>query len=206
MATRSKQKRKTTKVGRSQPRCRKYVRFNIPYGEVARIQKEWLEGTGDENTITALAKKYGRSRDTVSAIVHCPEMKDVAVGLLKKLVLGSADKIADRIEYELGNKKSDKGADIAMDLLERWGVLPPRIRIVAVPGNLQRDATQGFRAVDPDKQEDSRVKDLVMKLTEVTMERGRIFGMPMPELEEFEKQVAAEKEVHIPLNGKRQEE
>lgn len=180
-----------------QKRTHKFLRFNVPHGIVAAIQKEWLDSNNTLN-LTALGKKYGISRLTVSAIVHCPEMEKISEQMQKKLLVMMSDNILDRIELEVLNPLSDKGADIAMDLAERWGAIPPRIKVSHGFGRGQETSVP---VDDKPGSEEKRIKNWVQLLTEVTMERGKVFGMPMPELDEL----AQEERIEIPLKMKKEQ-
>lgn len=170
--------------------------FNIPLTERLKIAAAFMQG-GPDNTPPKLAKRFGRGVETVYAIIYSPAVQEIGKAMEQKLIETSAEAVADRINYEVKTRKSKAGAWIAMELAERWGAIPPKIKQVLFP--------QGQPPAIEVVPEEKRVEGWVKKLTEITMERGRIFGMPMPELEEEE---AVKEEITIPLKlqGKEQEE
>jgi hypothetical protein len=163
-------------------RGRKWIRFNVPLLEQHRIKKEFLESTGDDGTITAIARKFKRNRETVSAIIHAPDMKLYAEELGKKLLRTTADEVADRIAYEIKNRKSETGARIAMELAERWGAIPPKVSQIAARVALNGDSgvvQEEYHSLPQDERRNYWIK----RLSEVTVERQELFGMPMPHLD-----------------------
>lgn len=184
------------RVARSSRKSAKPRKFKVAPGVLRAIRAEWLNSTDKDLSKTSLAKKYGVCRDTIRDIVEAKEVKEIAEAMEQTLLITTADRVTERIEYEVGTKKSKAGAWIAMDLAERWGAIPPKVR-------------SGFRGAFDSRQpidvkplsEEERVSDIVRKCTEIVMERGKIFGMPLPEIEEVVKD-----EVTIPLHEKEQAE
>lgn len=192
MATRARvlvgrKKAKSNKPKRNQTKRHGHY---VSMAEQTRMCQEYLLG-GSDNSITKIAKRFGRDIMTVSRIVQSEEMEEIALRMKKAILANSSEKIVERIDYEVATKKSKAGAWIAMDLAERIGAIPPKI---------SRSMMWGAGRMAPssvEKPEDEQVKDWIMKLTEVTMERGRVFGMPMPELDEFKD------EIEIPVHKKK---
>lgn len=204
MATRPRVVTNTRKrVGRKYPNKPKgkarYTRkrgFTIPLTERIRIASAWLEG-GPDNSPPKLAARFNRGLETIYAIINAPAVTEVGKAMESKLVELAAEDVVERIHYEVKTKKSKAGAWIAMELAERWGGIAPKIsRSMMLGGRLSPQQGQ------QEKPEEEQVKDWVMKLTEVTMERGRVFGMPMPELEEFKDEV----EIEIPVKTRKKEQ
>lgn len=139
--------------------------------------QEYLQG-GPNNSIRKIAQRFNRDWETVSRIVRSEEMEEIAKKMKKAILANTAEKIVERIDYEVGTKKTKDGAWIAMDLAERLGAIPPKIQRTATVAQMHTTVEEVAEASD------ERVKAWVQKLTEITMERGRIFGMPMPELDE----------------------
>lgn len=182
---------KSHKVRRSKSRRRGSY---VPMAEQVRMCEEYLQG-GPDNSITKISIRFNRDIATVSKIVKSEEMEEYAKKMRAAILTNSAEKIVERIDYEVATKKSKAGAWIAMELAERIGAIPPKVRH-GFAGRF--DSRQ---PIDVKLSEEDRVSDIVRKCTEIVMERGKIFGMPLPEIEEVVKD-----EVTIPLHEKEQAE
>jgi len=163
--------------GRKKNKVRRCPKFYVPLAERIRMCQEYVQG-GPDNSMQKISIRYNRTPDTVARIVKSPEMEEIGKAMADRLISDSADKVVDRIEYEVKNKQSKHGAMIAMELAERWGGIPAKVS--RLQGQfLSKDV--GTKEVS----EDEQVSQWISKLTRIAMERGRIFDMPMPEFEEF---------------------
>lgn len=169
----------------------------MPVAEQVRMCAEYMQG-GPDNSIQKICKRFGRDAMTVSKIVKSETMEEIAQEMRQAILKNEAEGIVERIHYEVATKKSKAGAWIAMDLAERIGAIPPKVRYTAggVASRFFGEPPIDLKPVS----EDERVKRIVQELTEITMERGKIFGMPMPELDELKE------EITIPLHAKEQAE
>lgn len=156
--------------------------------------QEYVQG-GADNSIQKIAIRFDRNEKTVAKIVKSPEMEEIGKAMADRLISDSADKVVDRIEYEVGNKNSKSGAMIAMELAERWGAIPAKVSRLQpgwqVPVNGGKEVT-----------EDEQVAQWIAKLTKVALERGRIFDMPMPEFEEFKD----DSDLPVPVQTRKKEQ
>lgn len=177
--------------GRSPKKARSF-KTRLPLGEIIAIRKMWVEGVGNEASITAIAAKFNRSWDTIAKIVQAPEMRDYALSMERQLLQELSDKVVERLVYAVGNKKTKDGNRIALELAEKWGAIPGSVhRLQLQKGPM---ASQEYAA----KPEPERLKDWVADLTAMTLERGEAFGMDLPELAMLED----EKTINVPAGRK----
>lgn len=188
-------RRKSCKVTKRRAKVRWKGSHYIPVAEQVRMCEDYLQG-GPKNSIREIAKRFHRDDETVARVVKSETMEELGEKLFKSVLANTAEKIVERIDYEVATKSSKAGAYIAMDLAERIGAIPPKITRSLAAGMFGRVPIQPNGNGNGEKADDEGVSYWVKKLTEVTMERGKIFGMPMPELDELEK----EDEVEIPLH------
>lgn len=130
---------------------------------------------GKPNTIQKIAQRFGRDKDTVSRIVKSEEQQERARKIGESFFRNTAEAAARRVYQEITNVNSDDGARIAMQLLERWGIIPPQLTRQHVLSQ-QMQPVQQLPA-------NERVRNIVMRLTEIAMERGEVYGMDLPEFE-----------------------
>jgi predicted transcriptional regulator len=130
---------------------------------------------GKPNTIQKIAKKFGRDKNTVSKIVKSEEQQERARKIGELFFRNTAEAAARRVYQEVTDVNSDHGAQIAMQLLERWNIIPPQV----TREHILRERMQPAQQLP----ENERVRNIVMRLTEIAMERGEVYGMDLPELE-----------------------
>lgn len=174
--------KKTSKRGRSRKsektgRVPKNPRGSyVPLAEQELMCAEYQLG-GKPNTIQKIAKRFGRDKDTVSRIVKSEEQQERARKIGESFFRNTAEAAARRVYQEVTDVNSDHGAQLAMQLLERWNIIPPQLTGQHVLSQQLSPAQQ--------LPKEERVKNVVMRLTEMTMERGEVHGMDLPELEQL---------------------
>ena len=157
--------------------------------------EDYLKG-GRKNSLKKIAERYGRGIQTVSAIVKSVSTEKMIEECKESLIKLTAEAVVERLLNEVKSQKSKDGAWVAMDLAEKLGIVPGKI--IRTQG-IMEEAVSGKLIANG---EETRVKRWVEKLTEVTMERGRIFGMPMPEIRD----VLDEKILDLEEDGKKEKE
>lgn len=171
-------KRSRAKSGKAGQRRRHKPGLYVPITEQFRICEDYLKG-GPDNSIRKLALKYRRAEETIAKIVHSEEMSIIVEKVKQRLSHSISEQIADRIQHEVADHDTKDGAWIAMDLAERLGLIPPKIE--KEPPLSQA----GLVIPERESTREERVEDIVMALTRITLERAKVFGMPMPELDEM---------------------
>jgi hypothetical protein len=76
---------------------------------------------------------------------------------------------------------------LAYEMLKDSGVIPQRNTVQPLAGKLRDQTTP--------ETEESAVKRIAVALVEGAIERHRFFGLPLPEVEEAEAAILAEKEI-----------
>jgi hypothetical protein len=178
----SGKKQKYGKVRRSP--AKSYGTY-VGIAEQLRMCEQYVAG-GPDNSIRKIAKRFKRNEDTVSKIVKSETMDAIADNCRRSLILNSAERIVERLNHEL-NKNSEHGAHVALELADRLGIAPKLNRSSILDEYLRkmRERAGQSSPVEKELPEEDRVARIVRELTEVTLERGRVFGMPMPEIDEF---------------------
>ena len=137
----------------------------------------WMEG----KSVSAIAKEMEKDRATVTRIVKAEDMLKDAAELRREMYEKIAENIVARVDHEIGDIMSKDGAWMAVELGEQLGILPGKIHKQAVlTGNVQNFETP---VTDKEAAEEQRVLMLSQRLAKAAIERGKLFGMKMPELD-----------------------
>jgi hypothetical protein len=173
----------SSKAGRNPAKSRGGTYVGI--AEQIRMCEQYVAG-GPNNSIRKIAKRFKRDEATVAKIVKSETMEQMAESCKKSLIMNAAEKIVERLDYELSKKDSVNGAHVALELADRLGIAPRLNRSGILEEYLRKMRERAGQSAPPERQlpEDVRVAAIVSRLTEMTLERGRLFGMPMPELDE----------------------
>ena len=122
-----------------------------------------------EKSITDISKNVNRNRETVAKIVHGPEIQALVSALRERLYnLGSH--AIDAVDHAITVQKDGR---LAFQVLSSLGVIPsPAER-------------QPLIAPRPETETDeaTRVKKIYADLTEMAVEAGLVYGVPLPQLE-----------------------
>lgn len=194
-----KSKKNKAKSGSSpsRPARKDYRVSRIPVAEQMAIIERWLTG-GPQNSIRQLAIDFNRDESTVSRVVKSDLGKRFEEALIQAQINYIRDVVApkapERLEYEIGNRKSKMGAIFAFEILERKGVIPPKIlRQQNLNLNLEEQAKE--------IPEDDRVRKIVENMSQLAMETRIAFAQPLPDMEELA--VQRKRTIDVPLVEKK---
>ena len=169
LRTKTKLPQRTTKTGEGS-RGGTYT----PKAQQIRIKAFRLIG----KSLREIARIEKKSVKTVQKIVKMPDMEQYVKDQREKL-LALSDKALESMEFALENEENGQRAS---EFLERFGIYPAKQK--AVP---QLDATQildsGEKAGD---KEELAIQECMLRLVQTTMERHKVFGTKMTELDEMD--------------------
>ena len=152
--------------GANQLNPAKRMRNRVPPPQRERILEKYVAG----KSLKDIGKEEGRNRETVARIVHGPEMQQ-HVKAMRERWFGLAPAAISAVQHALTEQKDGR---LGFQLLFSIGVIPsPEERQTLAVSELQTEPN-----------EDARVKKIIADLTEVTIERARIFGLRDEKLEE----------------------
>jgi hypothetical protein len=158
-----------------------------PVSRVPPLQKvRILNKSAAGKSARQIAKEENRALKTVLNIVNSKEMQEQAEEYRLRMFSRVGAKLIDRVEDLVDNKKSKDHAWIVVEIAEQLGILPGKIK------RLQPVLPVGYKPPQQSDEEE-RVATIVARLTQTAMERGKIFGMPMPEVDDIKH------EIEIPL-------
>jgi hypothetical protein len=152
----------------------------IPEPQSQRILQRYVNG----QSIRSIARAEQRDRATITKVVRSTEMQEYVTNMKERFVgLGSA--AMDALEHALIVEKDSRLAHL---VLRDIGVIP-------TIGQEIQPANQ-----EPMGDEDARVRQTMIKMASVAIERNRVFKTPLPNLE------AAEKEIEQELSRQREKQ
>src|SRR6266852_715520 len=159
-------------TGADQLKPAKKTRNRVPPPQRERILQKHITG----KSIIAISKEEHRNRETVSKIVHGPEMQNL-VREMRERLFGLAPDAISAVEHALAEQKDGR---LAFQLLSSIGVIP----------SPEEKALLIVQQTETVTDEDAGVKKIMANFINITIERGKIYGCPMPELEEELKEVS----------------
>jgi hypothetical protein len=144
-------------------------RNRVPPPQRERILHKFTAG----KSIKDISSEENRNRETVSKIVHGPEMQTLVHAMRKKWIGLGSDAI-NAVQHALTDQKDGR---LGFQVLSTIGVIPSpeETKLLATP---------------PLEPEEARVKKQVMYLVEETIERGHIYGMELPEYDALLKRIS----------------
>ncbi len=151
----------------SEPKLASSTRNRIPPPQRERILQEYATG----KSITTISKQENLNRETVSKIVHGPEIQS-HVQALRERWFGLGDDAISAVQHALTMQKDGR---LGFQLLGSIGVIPS-------PEERERLAAPLTEAVSDDKE---GIIDFMAAMIEMAMATSSAFGYRMPELDPF---------------------
>ena len=144
-------------------------RNRVPPPQRERILHKFTAG----KTIKDISREENRNRETVSKIVHGPEMQTLVHAMRKKWICLAHDAI-NAVKHALTDQKDGR---LAFQVLSTIGVIPSpeETKLLATP---------------PLESAEAQEKKGMMYLAEATIERAHIYGMEMPEFDKLLKRIS----------------
>ncbi len=142
----------------------------IPAIQQAKI----LQMAAAGKSLREIAREQNRDRRTVTKIVNQTEIRNI-LERVKTRLIQLADNAAASVEFALENEIDAK---VALRLLEGFGVLPSGRNIVVVEEAKPEDQRT------PEEKHDDLVEDYLRRALKMFWERKKVFGTPLPEIEE----------------------
>jgi len=142
----------------------------IPAVQQAKI----LQMAAAGKSLREIAREQNCDRRTVTKIVNQPEMRNILEAVKSRLIQ-LADNAAASIEFAIENELDAK---VALRLLEGFGVLPSGRNIVVVEEAKPEDKRT------PEEKHDDLVEDYLKRALRMLHVRNKVFGTPLPEVEE----------------------
>jgi len=155
----------TSRTSANQHKPAKRTRNRVPPPQRERILQKYTNG----KNIIDISKEEQRNRETVSKIVHGPEMQEYVRAMRERFyALGPA--AISAVEYALTKQKDGR---LGFQLLVNIGVIPSpeEGRLLAAPQVVAGDSA------------DQGVKEIMARLIEGVIERASALGYRAPELE-----------------------
>src|SRR6201987_189670 len=145
----------------------------VPAPQVERIKQKFVQGC----SIRKIYREEGRARQTIVRIVRSEDVQNFVKQMQEEL-WGLIPAAIGALRHEL---QTNKNSELAYQIIRDIGVfLPARIQQPSSPYD-----------------SDTRVKQIMGEFVKIGLERNRIYGTPMPEIEA----AAARAGVNIHLNS-----
>jgi Homeodomain-like domain len=161
----------TKRIHRTPPQpTKKPVAPKIPAIQQAKI----LQMAAAGKSLREIAREQGRDRRTVTKIVNQPEMRNI-LERVKSRLIQLADNAAASVEFAVDNEIDGK---VALRILEGFGVLPSGRNVVVVEEAKPEDNKT------PEEKHDALVEDYLRRALKLAWERNKVFGTPLPEVDE----------------------
>jgi len=145
----------------------------VPAPQAERIKQKFVQGY----SIRKISREEGRARQTIVRIVRSEDVQNFVKQMQEEL-WGLIPAAIGALRHEL---EANKNSQLAYQIIRDIGVfLPARIQQPSSPYD-----------------SDERVKLIMGEFVKIGLERNRIYGTPMPEIEE----AAARAGVKIHLNS-----
>ena len=131
----------------------------VPAPQVERIKQKFVQGY----SIRKISREEGRARQTIVRIVRSEDVQNFVKEMQQEL-WGLIPAAIGALRHEL---ETNKNSELAYQIVRDIGVFPPaRIQQPSSPYD-----------------SDARVKQIIGEFVKIAMERNRIYGTPMPEIE-----------------------
>ena len=134
-------------------------------------------------SLRKIALEEHRDRATVAKIVKGPEVAEYIEALREKFY-GAMEIAMDSLLDELQNPNSKTRGWLSFEMLKAGGVIPH-------PSHAAELESQR-KQLDPDS-EDAAVEKIAVAIVKSAIERHRAFGIPLPEADEMEQKMRAER-------------
>ena len=145
----------------------------VPAPQAERIKQKFVQGY----SIRKISREEGRARQTIVRIIRSEDVQNFVKQMQEEL-WGLIPAAIGALRHEL---QTNKNSQLAYQIIRDIGVLPAaRIQQPSSPYD-----------------SDERVKLIMGEFVKIGLERNRIYGTPMPEIEE----AAARAGVNIHLNS-----
>jgi hypothetical protein len=131
----------------------------VPAPQAERIKQKFVQGY----SIRKIAREEGRARQTIVRIVRSEDVQNF-VRQMQEELWGLIPAAIGALRHEL---ETNKNSELAYQMIRDIGVfLPARIQQPSSPYD-----------------SDARVKQIMGEFVKIGLERNRIYGTPMPEIE-----------------------
>jgi hypothetical protein len=131
----------------------------VPAPQIERIKQKFVQGY----SIRKISREEGRARQTIVRIVRSEDVQNFVKQMQEELC-GLIPAAIGALRHEL---EANKNSQLAYQLVRDIGVFPPpRIQQPSSPYD-----------------SDTRVKQIMGEFVKIGLERNRIYGTPMPEIE-----------------------
>ena len=131
----------------------------VPAPQIERIKQKFVQGY----SIRKISREEGRARQTIVRIVRSEDVQNFVKQMQEEL-WGLIPAAIGALRHEL---EANKNSQLAYQIIRDIGVFPPaRIQQPSSPYD-----------------SDERVKQIMGEFVKIGLERNRIYGTPMPEIE-----------------------
>jgi hypothetical protein len=131
----------------------------VPAPQVERIKQKFVQGY----SIRKISREEGRARQTIVRIVRSEDVQNFVKEMQQEL-WGLIPAAIGALRHEL---ETNKNSELAYQIVRDIGVFPPAMIL------------QPSSPYDSD----TRVKQIMGEFVKIALERNRIYGTPMPEIE-----------------------
>jgi hypothetical protein len=146
-------------VSHSVPRLSVRSSSLVPAPQADRIKQKFVQGY----SIRKISREEGRARQTIVRIVRSEDVQNFVKQMQEEL-WGLIPAAIGALRHEL---QTNKNSQLAYQIIRDIGVFPPaRIQQPSSPYD-----------------SDERVKLIIAEFVKIGLERNRIYGTPMPEIE-----------------------
>jgi hypothetical protein len=131
----------------------------VPAPQAERIKQKFVQGC----SIRKISREEGRARQTIVRIVRSEDVQNFVKQMQEEL-WGLIPAAIGALRHEL---EANKNSELAYQIIQDIGVF--------LPARIQQPSSQ--------YDSDTRVKQIMGEFVKIGLERNRIYGTPMPEIE-----------------------
>jgi hypothetical protein len=144
------------------------ARILVPPPQIERIKGKYISGM----SMRKIAAEEGRDEATVAKIVHMEDMQQYVEGIRRQYWGLGLEAVRSVL------KELKKDGWLAHQVLKDIGVVPQQKQMVNLQMSTHRPMT--------DEEEERAVNELTERIVRATIERHKVFRLPMPQLEQME--------------------
>lgn len=139
-----------------------------------RVKLKYISG----QTVRSISRSESLARRTVARVVQCEDVRGY-VARLREQFYFLGDAALDAVRNAL---VEEKDARLGFEILKSIGVIPTSGQVIQ-PTNQE-----------PMGDEDTRVKEIMVRLASIAIQRNKIFGTKLPSVETVEQEIQEELE------------